>query len=432
MKKLQPATAFYVRNWFDAFNSGLIYTALYVYYARTLALTPLQLSLMGALHMLTHVVFEVPTGVVADVYSRKRSVLIGSALLGICFVMTGAIPVFGIMLLASFIEAVGDTFVSGALDAWLTDEVGADKVGAIILRSEQLGAPLHWAGVITSVLLATLFNHQVPIVLGGVLWLVATGLLIGLMPETGFVRRAGAAQAMLSLRGSAYHMLSTFGAGIRLVRGRQTLLLLFLAQVFIGGFDSGFFLLNRLHLFTNLALPVLRMPWIGALDESVWIAIFDGSGSLLYFLGLALLRRKVNLSDAQTAPKVLFILFAGVGVGAITFALSPSFAVAAVALCVLSTLHTLTEPLLRTWLNQHITADESGVRATVLSMNTQVNRLGMMGGSLGIGALGNVAGLPVALSASALFLLPLLVVLKRTRIFADGGMAKRDETITPS
>jgi uncharacterized protein (DUF697 family) len=429
LRKLKPVTAFYIRNWFDAFNSGLIFTALYVYYARTLALTPLQLSLLGALHMLIHVLLEVPTGIVADVVSRKASVLLGSALIGICFVLTGAIPIYGAVLCASLIEAIGDTFVSGALDAWLTDEVGADKVGAIILRSEQLGAPFHWAGVATSVLLATLFNHQVPIVLGGVLWLVATGLLIKLMPETGFVRRASYVQTAFSLRSAVQHMLGTFSDGIRLVRGRNTLLMLFAAQLFIGAFDAGFFLLNRLHLFTNLALPVLHLPWIGALDESAWIAIFDGSNSLLYFLGIAVLRRKVDLSDAHSAPKVLFMLFAGVGVGAITFALSPSFAVAAVALCTLSALHTMTEPLLRTWLNQHITSD---VRATVLSMNTQVNRLGMMGGSLGIGALGDVAGLRVALSASALFLLPLLAVLRRTRIFADGATAEHNETISPS
>jgi len=78
---------------------------------------------------------------------------------------------------------------------------------------------------------------------------------------------------------------------------------------------------------------------------------------------------------------------------------------------VVTTLNNMTEPLLRTWLNQHIT---SSVRATVLSMNTQANRLGMLGGGLGLGALGNVAGLRVALSASAVLLVPLVGLLHRT------------------
>ena len=384
---------------------------------------PLQLALVGALHMLTHVLLEVPTGVIADVYGRKASVVLGGLLIGICFIVTGAIPIFIAVLAATLIEAIGDTFVSGALDAWLTDEVGADRVGTVILRSEQLGAPLHWAGVACSVLLATLFNHQVPIVLGGVLWLVATVVMIVMMPETGFVRHASA-RAIVSVRTGAQHMFGTFADGIRLVRGRRTLLMLFVAQLLIGAFVDGFFRLNQLHLFTGFALPVLRLPWIGSLDDSAWIAIIDGSDSLLYLLGIALLRRKVDLGDANVAPKVLFGLFAVVGVGAVVFALAPSFGVAVVALCVLASVHSLTEPLLRTWLNQHITSD---VRATVLSMSIQVNRLGMLGGGLGIGALGDVAGLRIALSASALFLVPLLALLKRearARVIANGEIVK--------
>jgi MFS transporter, DHA3 family, tetracycline resistance protein len=411
VKKLSAPTAYYLNNIFGAFNSGLIITALYVYYARTIEMTPLQLSLMGTVLMVTSLLFEVPTGVVADVYSRKASVIIGGMLSGLAFILIGAIPLYAVVLVAAFIEAVGDTFISGALDAWLADEVGADNVGAVILRAEQWGTLPHLAGVATSVVLSTLFSHPLPIVLGGVLKVLAMSLLLILMPETKFVRRA---RTDTSITSSVQHMLSTLRAGIQLVRTRRTLLLLFIAQLFMGAFLEGFFRLNQLHLFTGFALPTLRVPWLGVLDESAWAAFFGGFNSLLYLLGIALLRRWVDLSDAQRAPSVLLIMFAIIGAGALTFALSPSFGVAAVALCITATLHNMTEPLVRTWLNQHITKDESAVRATVLSMNSQANQLGQLGGGLGIGALGNVAGLRVALAASALFLLPLLGLLRRT------------------
>jgi hypothetical protein len=90
----------------------------------------------------------------------------------------------------------------------------------------------------------------------------------------------------------------------------------------------------------------------------------------------------------------------------------------------LTTLNNLTEPVVRTWLNQHITSD---VRATVLSMNTQAHRLGMLGGGVGIGALGNVAGLRVALAAAVLFLLPLLWLLKRTSATSIPSTAQANE-----
>jgi DHA3 family tetracycline resistance protein-like MFS transporter len=409
VKTLPPTTIFYIRNGFGAFNSGLIFTAIFVYFARTIGMTPLQLSLMSVVHMGGHILFELPTGIVADVYSRKWSVIIGDVLVGLAFVLTGAAPVFAAVLAATFIEAIGDTFVSGALDAWLTDEVGADKMGAVVLRSEQLGAPVYWLGVGSSVALATLFNHQAPIVLGGALWLVASVVLMGLMPETGFVRRSDAS-ATRSLRSGLRHMLGTFRDGARLIRARRSLVQLLVAQVFIGAVAGGFFGLNQLHLFTGFTLPVISLPILGPLDESAWVALMDGAGSLLYFAGLGLLRRVVNLTNGQGAPQALFALFLAIGVSMLAFALTRSSGVAVVALCAAATLHNLSETLLRPWLNQHIVSD---VRATVLSINTQAHRLGMLGGGLSIGALGNVAGLRIALAAAALFVLPLLVLLRR-------------------
>lgn len=424
MPKLSPTTAFYLRNGFDAFNGGLIQTALYVYFARTLAVTPFELGLISAAHMLAHVAFELPTGIVADVYSRKASVLIGGVLVGICYILTGAVPLFAAALIATFIEAIGDTFVSGALDAWLTDEIGVDKVGAVILRSEQLGTPVHWAGVASSVLLATLFSHQVPILLGGLLWLVATVVLMALMPETGFVRRAMHTSSRSYWRDSMAALYGTFGDGVRLMRQRRILLLLLAAQTLIGAFVAALFGFDQLHLFTNFDLPTLRAPWFGVLDESAWIAIFAGVSSLLYLVGIAWLRRRFDLSHVRSAPRILLSLFVALGVGAIVFAFAPGFGWAALALCMLTTLNNLTEPVVRTWLNQHITSD---VRATVLSMNTQAHRLGMLGGGVGIGALGNVAGLRVALAAAVLFLLPLLWLLKRTSATSIPSTAQANE-----
>lgn len=114
-----------------------------------------QLLLIGTVIMATGFLFETPTGVVADLYSRKLSVIIGGVLIGVCFILTGSIPLYSVALMAALIEAIGDTFVSGALDAWISDEVGADRVGQLWLRAAQLGTPAHWLGIGASILLAT-------------------------------------------------------------------------------------------------------------------------------------------------------------------------------------------------------------------------------------------------------------------------------------
>ena len=60
------------------------------------------------------------SGIVADLYSRRLSVIIGGVLIGVCYILTGSIPLYAAALVAAGIEAIGDTFFSGALDAWIT------------------------------------------------------------------------------------------------------------------------------------------------------------------------------------------------------------------------------------------------------------------------------------------------------------------------
>ena len=73
--------------------------------------------------------FEVPTGVVADLYGRKLSVVISLLVMGSATILVGAVPQFWAILLGWVLWGFGLTFMSGAYEAWITDEVGAANVG---------------------------------------------------------------------------------------------------------------------------------------------------------------------------------------------------------------------------------------------------------------------------------------------------------------
>ena len=79
-------------------------------------------------------IFEVPTGVVADVYSRRLSVIIGTLLLGIGLAIEGAIPAVVAIFIGEVIRGIGHTFTSGAMEAWLASEIGAETVGNVTTR----------------------------------------------------------------------------------------------------------------------------------------------------------------------------------------------------------------------------------------------------------------------------------------------------------
>ena len=93
-----------------------------VYHLEVVGLNAFELVLVGTVLEISCFLLEIPTGVVADLYSRRRSVLIGVFLYGIGFVIEGALPWFATVLLAQVVWGCGDTFISGALEAWISSE----------------------------------------------------------------------------------------------------------------------------------------------------------------------------------------------------------------------------------------------------------------------------------------------------------------------
>ena len=68
--------------------------------------------------------FEIPTGVVADTYSRRLSLIIGYLGMGAAWLLVGVVSEpWAVIVLWAF-WGISYTFTSGAYQAWITDEVG--------------------------------------------------------------------------------------------------------------------------------------------------------------------------------------------------------------------------------------------------------------------------------------------------------------------
>jgi DHA3 family tetracycline resistance protein-like MFS transporter len=84
-----------------------------VYRIEVVDLDPLRLVLLGTALEVAVLVFEVPTGVLADTYGRRRSVITGFLLMGSGFALEGAVPTFAAVLAAQAVWGVGYTFIAG-------------------------------------------------------------------------------------------------------------------------------------------------------------------------------------------------------------------------------------------------------------------------------------------------------------------------------
>ncbi|MCI0477487.1 MAG: hypothetical protein L0Y55_14670, partial [Anaerolineales bacterium] len=100
MKKLDAYTTYLTMTGADSALAWFIFTVSAIYQVTVVGLDPLQLVLVGTTLEVTAFFFEVPTGVVADVYSRKLSIVIGYVMMGIGFIVEGAFPFFATVLLA--------------------------------------------------------------------------------------------------------------------------------------------------------------------------------------------------------------------------------------------------------------------------------------------------------------------------------------------
>src|ERR1044071_5568421 len=174
---------------FIEFSASAFFSMMFVvtslYEATVAGLTPVQLILVGTALEISAFIFEVPTGIVADVYSRRLSIIIGYILMGLGFLVEGFFPSFLPILLAQIIWGLGYTFTSGATQAWITDEIGEDEANKLFLRGTQVGLFAALIGMGSATLIGA-NNVALPIRAGSLGVMLIGVALVFIMPETGF------------------------------------------------------------------------------------------------------------------------------------------------------------------------------------------------------------------------------------------------------
>ena len=184
-RRLSPITVYLVLEFAAALFFSLIFTVNLIYHVTVVGLSPLQLVLVGTILEATAFAFEIPTGILADVKSRKLSIIIGYLLTGVAFVVEGSFATFAAVALSQVIWGIGYTFTSGATQAWIADEVGEDRVGPAFMRGSQAARAGGLLAIPLSVVVG-IINVRLPIVIGGLLFLALAGFLALAMGEEGF------------------------------------------------------------------------------------------------------------------------------------------------------------------------------------------------------------------------------------------------------
>jgi MFS transporter, DHA3 family, tetracycline resistance protein len=390
MRRL-PATRIYYGLELLTAMPAFVFTA--VHLVRDLHMTPLQLVLMGTVMEATIFVSEIPTGVLADTYSRRASIVVSLLIQGAAIVLVGLSGEPVLAIAAWGLWGFGYTFMSGAYQAWITDEVGVDNVGRVFLRGTRLGFIGSFVGLGLQFGVATQ-SLRGAVVAGGVLVMLCGAACAFLMPETGFRRlpREERGHALNELKKTAV-------AGGRYVKLQPVLLLVLVVWFFSGMSTETLDRLWEAHFIRDIGLPA-----IGSLDPVAWFVLFTLPMLPLGYFGAGLLMKRFEAADSPRLLRAVIGLMVLMMAGQIMFGLAGGIAVGYGALVVYRVARSLTYPLEMTWLNRQIS--DSSVRATVISIVGQSDAVGQAGGGPALGAIGNIWGIRAALVSGALLLVP--------------------------
>jgi DHA3 family tetracycline resistance protein-like MFS transporter len=386
MNRLNPILVYLVVRGLWSLFEGIFFFLLPVYYIQNAGMDPLQLVLVDTVMQVTIFVFEVPTGVVADSYSRKLSVISGMLTGGLCFVVEGFVPVFAFIILAEFLRAIGETFISGAFTAWITDEIGVEKVGRVLMRANQASQITGIVSTGIGIWLSTFLPLGAIISAGGLGVALLAVFMIFAMSEENFKPSRESKRAPLS---------QSLKTGWQVVRGRPLALTIGAMGLAFGSSDAGFDRLWEAHLIKDFTVPLFTpAEWFGFL----WIA-----AQLANLLLLEIIIRRVKLGNSRGILKASMATQGILLVSLAIFALAGDFYVALLACLVARTFRTT--GLFPIWVNRNL---DSRVRATIISFDSQVEAVGHLVGGPLTGFIGTAVSIPAALLTSALLLAPCL------------------------
>ncbi len=364
-----------------------------VWWVVDVALSPLQLVLLGTALEVSVLLAETPTGVVADLYSRKWSLVASYVVMGAAMMLGPVTPVFGVLLVWQVLWGIGWTLQSGADTAWVTDELAATgdtdhPVDRLIVRHSIWRSFGLLAGLPTTAALGAWSLEGAMVLLGGSSLLAAVFFAF-VMDEHGFE------PITPSDRGRWADALDVWRNGARIVARSRMLRIVVGTMLVIGAADEAIDRLDVLR-FVQLGLPDFADEQAVVFFGAVWIAM-----TILNIPVMVWLSNRLEAAPDRRAARLAQILLLVSAVGVLALALSPGFAAALIGWTVRDIAREVLEPLGVGLANRHA---ESEVRATVISFRGQAEAVGEVMGGVLLGTLAQVTTVPVALTAAAVLL----------------------------
>jgi MFS family permease len=353
------------------------------------------------------VIFEIPTGVVADTRGRRFSFVLGAATLlvsTLLYLLMWQVhaPLWG-WAIASILLGLGFTFFSGATEAWLVDALTATgftgHLDHVFGRAQTVGGAAMLFGTVAGGAVAQITNLGIPYIIRAVMLGVTMVIALRYMHDIGFKPQRG-------------------GSPVSAVR-----------NVIAGSIDGGF--RNRPVRWLMLAAPFTAGTGIYVFYAAQpYLLELYGDKTAYSIAGLAAaIVAGVQIAGGLLVPyaRRLFtrrtdaLLIGGVvGIGCLALlGLSPGFVVALLLLAVNSFIFAVSRPMRSAYMNGIIPSEQ---RATVLSFDSLMGSAGGVVAQPALGRVADVNGYAASYLVSAgieIVALPFVLLARRENASSD-------------
>jgi MFS family permease len=353
------------------------------------------------------VLFEIPTGVTADMQGRRTSYLLGVLTLIIAtllylFMWYVRAP-FWAWALASMFLGLGFTFISGAFEAWLADALESagfkEKLESVLANGEIVQGAAMLVGSVAGGAIAQVTNLGVPYVVRACLLVVNLICALMLMHDLGFKPEKG--KHLTEELKSILRASITYGLSNRPVRW------IMFAAPFTGGVTIYAFYAMQPYLLelygSNKAYGVAGLA--AAIVAGAQIA-----GGLLVPYVLKVFKRRTSVLIVCEVISVAVLAVIG---------FVPNFWVAVILLVLWGLMFSAVTPIRQGYLNALIPSQQ---RATVLSFDSVFGSTGGVVIQPILGKTADVWGYPVSYqlcSVFQVFAIPFTWLATRERAKAD-------------
>ncbi len=352
-----------------------------IIYFKNLGFSFLQIAIITSTMGISMFLFEVPTGAFADGFSRKYSVILGFVITGISVILIPLTSNFYLLLLFWVLAGIGMTFVSGAEESWVIDNLNKfkrkDLHHEFFIKAQSLAA----FGAIFAPFVGAIIVKSYSIKL---LWFIfGMGFLINSLILALFANEMYKPKR-LKLTNAITETYKNSKKGLKFTKTHKTIFLLLLGSIFtfmmvIGGNGWQPFLVS-------LSMPQYQLGYV--------YSAFAAFTMITPFLSKLFIRKKVkNVVSFIVLIRMALLL-------SLLFIYPPFYLIAAIVYIMEGTLSSIKGPLLQPYFHKFI---PSKIRATVISVKSMATTIVISLSAIVAGVFLDIFGTQKVLAFGSLF-----------------------------